>query len=149
MPVPDAIISVIRQWLIKSDNDLKTAELAIKAGADCPTDAACFHAQQCAEKCLKALLIKLGVEFPFTHEKIQQSVCTYESKAFSILADHLLIDHGIFTDTHIPACQPLLRSYLFRYISHLIVLRSSDNSISTFSFIRHQTPPQRTTSQVI
>jgi len=68
MPAPDAITSVLRQWLIKADNDLKTAELAIKAGADCPTDTACFHAQQCAEKCLKALLIKLGVEFPFTHD---------------------------------------------------------------------------------
>jgi HEPN domain-containing protein len=28
---------------------------------------ACFHAQQCAEKALKALLIQLGIAFPHTH----------------------------------------------------------------------------------
>ena len=68
MPAPDAIIDILRQWLERADSDLKTAELALNAGEDCPTDAACFHAQQCAEKCLKALLVKLGIEFPFTHD---------------------------------------------------------------------------------
>ena len=29
--------------------------------------AACFHAQQAAEKALKALLVWLGIEFPRTH----------------------------------------------------------------------------------
>jgi len=28
---------------------------------------ACFHAQQCAEKALKALLIQRGIDFPRTH----------------------------------------------------------------------------------
>jgi HEPN domain-containing protein len=30
-------------------------------------DAACFHAQQMAEKCLKAFLAHRGVVFPYTH----------------------------------------------------------------------------------
>jgi HEPN domain-containing protein len=30
-------------------------------------DAACFHAQQCAEKYLKAFLVEQGVPFPRTH----------------------------------------------------------------------------------
>jgi HEPN domain-containing protein len=35
---------------------------------DCPTDTVCFHAQQCVEKYLKALLVFRGTAFPKTHE---------------------------------------------------------------------------------
>jgi HEPN domain-containing protein len=34
----------------------------------CPYDTVCFHAQQCAEKYIKALLINLGIDFPKTHD---------------------------------------------------------------------------------
>ena len=37
-------------------------------GKDCPTDTVCFHAQQCAEKYLKALLVWKGIPFPKTHD---------------------------------------------------------------------------------
>ena len=37
-------------------------------GSDCPTDTVCFHAQQCAEKYVKALLVWRGVDFPKTHD---------------------------------------------------------------------------------
>lgn len=33
----------------------------------CPTDTVCFHAQQCVEKYLKALLVLHQIEFPRTH----------------------------------------------------------------------------------
>jgi len=41
--------SVVRLWLVKADNDLKTGkdELASKNPA---TDTICFHMQQCVEK---------------------------------------------------------------------------------------------------
>ena len=35
---------------------------------NCPFDTVCFHAQQCAEKCLKALLVSRSVDFPKTHD---------------------------------------------------------------------------------
>ena len=35
---------------------------------DCPFDTVCFHAQQCAEKYLKALLLQAGSEPPRTHD---------------------------------------------------------------------------------
>jgi HEPN domain-containing protein len=34
---------------------------------DCPTDTVAFHAQQCVEKYLKALLVVDGIDFPRTH----------------------------------------------------------------------------------
>ena len=37
-------------------------------GDDCPTDTVCFHAQQCAEKYLKAFLVMECIDFPKTHD---------------------------------------------------------------------------------
>lgn len=57
---------LVRGWLEKARRDFNTAVNALKA-AEPFTDIACFHAQQAAEKYLKAHLIWLGIEFPRTH----------------------------------------------------------------------------------
>lgn len=67
MPKPEHIITVSREWIAKAENDLKNAANTLKMGEDCPTDTVCFHAQQCAEKYLKALLVSKGIPFPKTH----------------------------------------------------------------------------------
>ena len=67
MPVPPAVITVIREWLAKADNDLKTAAHTLTLGRGTPTDTVCFHAQQCAEKYLKARLEEAGIAFGRTH----------------------------------------------------------------------------------
>ena len=58
---------VAGQWALKAENDLKNAAHTLKLGADCPTDTVCFHAQQCVEKYLKALLTLHGIEFSRIH----------------------------------------------------------------------------------
>ncbi len=68
MPDPNAVISVIREWLAKADNDLKTAVHTLTLGKACPTDTVCFHAQQCIEKHIKALLVCRATPFPKTHD---------------------------------------------------------------------------------
>ncbi len=68
MPAPDPVIALIREWIAKAENDLKNASLALAAGADCPTDTVCFHAQQCVEKYIKALLVFRATPFPKTHD---------------------------------------------------------------------------------
>jgi HEPN domain-containing protein len=68
MPAPDPVVALVREWLAKADNDLTTAAHTLTLGAECPTDTVCFHAQQCVEKCLKALLVFLGKTFPKTHD---------------------------------------------------------------------------------
>ena len=50
----------------RARSDLQLGRVALRSKGVLPEDA-CFHAQQCAEKALKALLLKLGVEFPRTH----------------------------------------------------------------------------------
>jgi HEPN domain-containing protein len=59
--------SVVGEWVQKAENDLLTAVHTLKLGRTCPTDTVCFHAQQCVEKYVKALLVHLGTELPRTH----------------------------------------------------------------------------------
>jgi HEPN domain-containing protein len=66
--VPPAVVTVVREWLAKADNDLKTAAHTLTLGRGTPTDTVCFHAQQCVEKHLKALLVLRAVPFPKTHD---------------------------------------------------------------------------------
>jgi HEPN domain-containing protein len=64
----DKVILVIREWVGKAENDLKTAVHTLEMEEDCPTDTVCFHAQQCVEKYLKAFLVLEEIEFPKTHD---------------------------------------------------------------------------------
>ncbi|QQR80764.1 MAG: HEPN domain-containing protein [Deltaproteobacteria bacterium] len=64
----DELIHVVREWVEKAEHDLKNAEHTLTLGDDCPFDTVCFHAQQCAEKYLKALLTYLEINFPRTHD---------------------------------------------------------------------------------
>lgn len=57
-------IDLVKAWLKKAENDLLAAENSIEAKL---YDIASFHAQQCAEKYLKAFLTYHEVEFEKTH----------------------------------------------------------------------------------
>lgn len=65
---PDLALEVAREWILKAENDLKTATHVLKLGEHCPTDSVCFHAQQCVEKYVKAVLALAGTDFPKTHD---------------------------------------------------------------------------------
>jgi len=58
----------VREWVEKAENDLTAAIHTLKLRRDCPNDVVCFHAQQCAEKYLKALPVMRQVEFSRTHD---------------------------------------------------------------------------------
>jgi HEPN domain-containing protein len=64
---PDHAKSVA-QWASKADHDFRNAEYTLTLQEDCPFDTVCFHAQQCAEKYLKALLLQAGGEPPRAHD---------------------------------------------------------------------------------
>jgi len=53
-------------WLERARSDLQLGRAALNARGVLPEDAA-FHAQQCVEKALKALLLHNGISFPKTH----------------------------------------------------------------------------------
>jgi HEPN domain-containing protein len=54
-------------WFAIADRDLRACELAL-SDSEPLADIACYHAQQCAEKCLKGYLVSRDVAFRFVHE---------------------------------------------------------------------------------
>ena len=62
----DQTIHEVRQWLIKADHDLRSAE-RLMSGNDPLLDTAVYHCQQAAEKALKAFLTSHEVIFSKTH----------------------------------------------------------------------------------
>ena len=66
MPVPE---SNYTSWLRKAENDLLNIENNLSAKR-IPWDTVCFHAQQAAEKFLKAYLVHRGVEIKRTHDLV-------------------------------------------------------------------------------
>ncbi len=58
--------NVVQAWLRRARSDLELARIALEARSVLPEDA-CFHAQQCAEKALKAFLLQAGDDPPRTH----------------------------------------------------------------------------------
>ena len=59
---------VTREWVSKAEGDFVTASRELRARKSPNYDAACFHAQQCAEKYMKALLHAAGIAFQKTHD---------------------------------------------------------------------------------
>src|SRR6266705_883107 len=56
-----------REWIDKAEGDWDSAGLLFRARKRPDYDGACFHAQQCAEKYLKARLVEAGIYFSKTH----------------------------------------------------------------------------------
>ena len=71
----------VKEWVAKAEADYSTATRELQAAESPNLDAVCFHAQQCVEKSMKALLIHLGVVPPRTHDlteldRLLAPVCT-------------------------------------------------------------------------
>ena len=65
-PPEDEIRRLVSEWIRKADLDVRTVE---RLCSEEPfRDIVAFHAQQAAEKYLKALLTRHQIEFPKTHE---------------------------------------------------------------------------------
>ena len=68
MKVPEKeILHKIKQWAVYGDEDLALASHALTLSTKCPYRLIAYHAQQCAEKYLKAYLVFCRVDFPYTH----------------------------------------------------------------------------------
>ena len=72
----------MNQWLAKSEEDLLVSGVILGAQMS-SYDTAGFHAQQAAEKALKALLVRHQVDFRHTHE-IQELLALAEAVAAGI-----------------------------------------------------------------
>ncbi len=57
----------VAEWVSKAEGDFLTAGREMRARKSPNYDAVCFHAQQCAEKYLKAVLQENGKRIPKIH----------------------------------------------------------------------------------
>lgn len=84
-----------KAWAKYADEDWNVANLLYKQNKSMHTTT-CFHAQQCAEKYFKALLLSKNTHFPKTHDLLTlNSLCTqagilteFSPEALTILTDH-------------------------------------------------------------
>ncbi len=60
----------VKDWIAKSDGDFDVAQLALRAEHRPNYDAVCFHAQQCLEKLMKAILIHHATVPPRVHDLV-------------------------------------------------------------------------------
>jgi HEPN domain-containing protein len=74
-----------RAWIKKAEHDFLSIQNNIYA-TETPWDVVCFHAQQAAEKILKAFIIYHGYTVEKTHDLIQLlSVCVKIESSLSVL----------------------------------------------------------------
>ena len=61
---------IAAEWVAKAEGDFAILERECRARKDPNYDGACFHAQQCAEKYIKARLCQAGVSFSKIHDLV-------------------------------------------------------------------------------
>ncbi len=61
---------ITKEWIDKAEGDWASTQREVRARKNPNYDAACFHAQQCAEKYLKARLQEAGIRFGKTHDLV-------------------------------------------------------------------------------
>ena len=60
---------LIRRWMAKAEEDLEMCRVALEHRPDL-VEAICFHAQQAAEKSIKALLVEYDISFRKVHSLV-------------------------------------------------------------------------------
>ncbi|MCK4304299.1 MAG: HEPN domain-containing protein [Candidatus Eisenbacteria sp.] len=97
---------IVHQWLAKAEQDMNAGDVLL-ASEPPFLYPACFHAQQAAEKYLKALLTWYQIEFPKTHaiEQLLDLVIQPDAETASSLRDAaVLTPYGV--DIRYPGDQP-------------------------------------------
>jgi HEPN domain-containing protein len=59
------------EWISKAEGDFATVERECRARKKPNYDGACFHAQQCAEKYMKARMCEESLSIPKTHNLVE------------------------------------------------------------------------------
>lgn len=72
-----------QEWLARAERDLQAAHNELNAATALP-EISVYHAQQAAEKSLKAFLTAHSVPFPYTHDLVQlQTQCETIEPSFA------------------------------------------------------------------
>ncbi len=82
---------VLAEWVSKAEGDYDTAQRELKVRRKPNYDAVCFHAQQSAEKYLKAFLVSREIEPPRIYNLIELlKLCSNQDGSFELI--HPVLD---------------------------------------------------------
>jgi HEPN domain-containing protein len=62
---------ISEEWVLKAEDDYRSAEALLYVVEPPIVETACFHCQQCAEKYVKAFLEEYEIDFPRNHNLMQ------------------------------------------------------------------------------
>ena len=79
-------LDLAKEWLRYAKSDLNTANHMFKDVHPKETEISCYHAQQCAEKSLKACLIAMGTTPPYTHDLVELISWTLPPSSSSVFS---------------------------------------------------------------
>ncbi len=92
------------EWMSHAESDFRMAQLAV-GDTYIRREQVCFHAQQAAEKAIKAVLLSRGIDFPLTHD-LEELLEIAESGFIEIPDD--VQEAGLLTpyavETRYPGC---------------------------------------------
>src|SRR3990172_2198280 len=84
-----------REWVDKAEGDFITARRELRARSSPNYDAVCFHAQQTAEKYLKAVLQENGSKIPKTHQLLDLlALCMKIDASYQMIYSDLMAIDG-------------------------------------------------------
>jgi HEPN domain-containing protein len=108
---PDSIRDeFVRQWSLKAEEDINAAKSLLTYG-ETFLSTVCFHAQQGAEKYLKAFLTYHQIEFPKTHDigELLDLIAPLNHRLSESLRDVIVLTHyGVAA--HYPGDLPKISS---------------------------------------
>jgi len=95
--------NLVSEWVKKAEGDFQTAEREIRVRKAPNYDAVCFHAQQCAEKYLKAFLTDRHVPFLPIHDlEVLLEAIRPVGPDFELIRDLLLLLNDYAVDIRYP-----------------------------------------------
>ena len=93
-------------WVLKAEHDLTAVEL-IGLTSDAPWDIVVFHAQQAAEKFLKALLVSRGQQPPKVHDLTKLlTLCVAYAPEMASFADDCFFLSPLAVRSRYPGDEP-------------------------------------------
>ncbi|MBZ0158793.1 MAG: HEPN domain-containing protein [bacterium] len=123
------ILHLVRQRIERAEEDLTNAEHTLTLHEHCPLTTVCFHAQQCAEKYLKALLTFHTVPFPKTHDLAELLRLVPETGSLTIPLKEIVVINRYAIEARYPGdWEPITRTEAERAVAIARTVRSAVRS---------------------
>jgi len=94
---------IVAEWIEKAEEDYRTAEREARVRKAPSYNVVCFHAQQCAEKYLKALLMHHQIPFRLIHDlEVLLGLVIPISPDLEVIRDRFLLLNDYAVDVRYP-----------------------------------------------